>query len=83
MLVCMRTTLVISDPLFKRAKAYAKRHDKHLSDVFAEALADRLAREDQVLREPRTTYKVVPRSLGSPVVDLSDREALHRVMEDA
>ena len=82
MFIWMRTTLVISDPLFKRAKAYAKRHDKHLSDVFSEALADRLAREEQVLCEPRTPYKVVPRSMGSAAVDLSDREALHRVMDE-
>jgi hypothetical protein len=77
----MRTTLVISDELFKRAKSYAKKHDKRLSDVFAEAIAERLAREEQALREPKSVYKVVPRSLGPASVDLADREALNRAMD--
>ncbi|HMP76307.1 MAG TPA: hypothetical protein PKE12_08435 [Kiritimatiellia bacterium] len=79
----MRTTLVIPDPLFKRARAYAKKHDKNLSDVFAEALAERLAREDRSLREPRVRYEVRPRSMGVPVVNLADREALGRVMDES
>lgn len=83
MSICMRTTLVIPDPLFKRAKAYAKKHDKNLSDVFAEALAERLTREDQVLHEPRARYEVKPRSMGAPSVNLSDREALGRVMDES
>ena len=78
----MRTTLVIPDPLFVRAKAYAKRHDRHLSEVFAEALAERLAREEQRLHDPGAAYKVEPRSMGAASVDLSDREALQRVMDE-
>ena len=74
--------MVIPDPLFKRAKMYAKKHDKRLSDVFAEALADRLAREEQALREPRAAYQVMARSMGTAFVDVSDREALQRVMDD-
>ncbi|HMO51800.1 MAG TPA: hypothetical protein PKE26_10175 [Kiritimatiellia bacterium] len=79
----MRTTLVIPDPLFKRAKVYAKKHDKNLSDVFAEALAERLTREDQVLREQRVTFEVKPLSMGAPSVNLSDREALDRIMDES
>lgn len=78
----MRTTLVIPDPLFKRAKVYAKKHDKNLSDVFAEALAERLTREDQALREPREKYKVKTLAMGVPSVNLSDREALNGVMDE-
>jgi len=78
----MRTTLVIPDPLFKRAKLYARKHDKNLSDVFAEALDDRLTREEQAAREPRAKYKVNPASMGTATVDLSDRESLYKIMDD-
>ena len=81
--VRMRTTLVIPDPLFERAKAYAKEHDTSLPDVFAEALAERLARADQLLREPRVAYEVKTRSMGAPSINLSDREALGRAMEES
>ena len=83
MSMCVRTTLVIPDPLFKRARAYAKKHDKNLSDVFAEALAERLIREDQVLREPRVRYEVRAQSMGAPAVNLADREALGLVMDES
>lgn len=79
----MRTTLIIPDPLFKRAKQYARKHDKNLSDVFAEALTDRLARDEQIAREPRPNYKVKTASMGSPAVDLSDREALYKIMDES
>ncbi len=83
MLVCkMRTTLVIPDPLFKRAKLYARKHDKNLSDVFAEALDERLTREEQAVREPRAEYKVKATPMGTASVDLSDRDALNKVMDE-
>lgn len=83
MLVCMRTTIVLPDPLFKRAKKYAKLNDKYLSDFVAEALAERLAREEQSLREPRAVYKVSPRSsMGKALVDVSDRDALHGILDE-
>jgi hypothetical protein len=78
----MRTTLIIPDPLFRRAKAYAKKHDKKLSDLFSEALADRLARDDQSVREERPAYRVKPLSMGVASVDISDRESLNRIMDD-
>lgn len=82
MLVCkMRTTLVIPDPLFKRAKLYARTHGKNLSDVFAEALDERLSRAEQALREPRAEYKVKTASMGAATVDVSDRDALQRIMD--
>lgn len=83
MFICMRTTLVIPDPLYKRAKVYAKKHDKNLSDLFAEAITERLAREDQVLHEPRVNYEVKSVSMGSPAINLADREALGRVMDES
>jgi len=78
----MRTTLVIPDPIFKRAKLYAQKHDKNLSDVFAEALDDRLTREEQAVREPRAQYRVKTVSMGASTVDLADRESLFNLMDD-
>lgn len=78
----MRTTLVIPDPIFKRAKLYAQKNGKNLSDVFAEALDERMNRDEQVMRESRAAYKVRPASMGTATVDLSDRESLYKVMDD-
>ena len=78
----MRTTLVIPDPLFKRAKMYAQTQGKQLSEVFSEALDERLTREEQVVREPRARYTVRSKTMGVPEVDISDRDALYRVMEN-
>ena len=78
----MRTTLVIPDPLYKRAKLYAEKQHKNLSEVFSEALDERLTRDDQAVCEPRAVYKVKPVSMGSPAVDISDRESLFNTMDE-
>lgn len=78
----MRTTLIIADPVFKRAKAYALKHDKNLSEVVTEALDERLSRDERAVREPRPIYTVKPVSMGKPIVDVSDRDALYRIMDE-
>ena len=77
----MRTTLVIPDPLFERAKAYARAHGTKLSDLFAESVAERLNREEQAVRESREVYRVKPKSLGAPKTDLADRDRLYTAMD--
>jgi hypothetical protein len=79
----MRTTLIIPDSLFARAKASARTHDKKLSELFAESVAERLNREEQAVREASGTYRVRPRPMGTPKADLADRDRLYAAMDDA
>jgi hypothetical protein len=78
----MRTTLIVPDPIFVRAKAFARAHGQKLSELFSEAVAERLARAEQAVAEKPAVYRVKPRAMGKPRVDLDDREALLRAMEE-
>jgi len=80
--MAMRTTLIVPDPIFVRAKAFARSHGKKLSDVFSEAMSERLAREELKVGERPTKYRIAPRAMGLPRVDIADREALARIMEE-
>jgi hypothetical protein len=77
----MRTTLVIPEPVCRRAKAVARRQGKTLSGLVTEALSARLAREENQVREVPATYRVTPAAMGKPAVDVSDRNALFQAME--
>lgn len=78
----MRTTLIVPDPVFARAKAFARSHGKKLSEVFSEAMSERLAREEQKAAEKPGSYRITPKGMGLPRIDIADREALARAMED-
>jgi hypothetical protein len=77
----MRTTLVIPDAVFRRAKQAARDKGITLSQLVAESIEIRLIKETKVA-EGKTSYKVKQVSMGVPKVDLSDREALYRAMEE-
>ena len=79
----MRTTLVIPDPVARRAKRVAKEQNKTLSELFTEAMEANLAQAENSVRETPPPYRVVPRSMGFPKVDLSDRAALYDAMEES
>jgi hypothetical protein len=76
----MRTTLMIPDPVCKRAKALARSRKKTLSQVVTEALESKLSREENAVRETPPPYKVRPVALGKPHVDISDRDELEKAM---
>lgn len=79
MLFPMKTTLIIPDHLVRELKRLAARRGKTLSAVVAEVLRRGLA-------EPRGGVKLPPlpaHRMGRPAVDVADREALYRAMEDA
>lgn len=80
MLVCMRTTLNLSEALATEAKACAAAEGRTLTSFIEEALRDRLARLDAPAPEPLPTF-------GDPrtsrfLVDIDDREALWDALEE-
>ena len=78
----MRTTLIIPDPVGIRAKAFAKAHNRTLSDVVTEAIVARLALAEDDVREAPGRYRVGTVPMGQPKVDVNDRDALYRRMEE-
>jgi adenine C2-methylase RlmN of 23S rRNA A2503 and tRNA A37 len=80
--IIMRTTLVIPDPVCKRAKALARRQHKTFSELTAEALVMQLSCQENIVREAESLYRVRPVGMGEPRADVSNRDALYRCMED-
>ena len=76
----MRTTLIIPDAVYHRAKKAAKEQGRTLSELFTESVDIQLTREQQSVRK-RKEYRIQPVSMGVPKVDPNDREALYRTME--
>ena len=77
----MRTTLVIPDPVYHRAKQAAREEGITLSQLFTESVEIRLIRNRKVA-ERKPLYRVNQVSMGVPKVDLNDRETLYRAMEE-
>ena len=78
----MRTTLVIPDPVYKRAKQSARELGCTLSRLVTEPIEIRLAAQANRVAEKRSPYWVKQISMGKPKVDLNNRDALYRVMEE-
>lgn len=77
MIIHMKTTLIIPDELMRTLKRRAATQERTLSDVVAEALQRGLASPG------RTAAAALPvHRMGRPTVDLADRDALYRAMEE-
>jgi hypothetical protein len=78
MLFHMKTTLIIPDHLVRELRKRAAERGETLSAVVAETLRRGLgARIDAEPPTPLPTYR-----MGRPMVDVADRDALYRRMED-
>ena len=77
----MRTTLVIPDAVYRRAKQAASERGCTLSELFTESVEIQLAKSEKV-SEKKKAYRIRPVSMGVPRVDLNDREALYRALEE-
>lgn len=77
----MRTTLVIPDAVYRRAKEAAKKQGRTLSEFFSESAEIMLAKEQRPARK-KTEYRIRAVAMGVPKVDLNDREAVYRAMEE-
>lgn len=77
MLLHMKTTIVLPDPLFARLKKEAAAQRRTLSDLVEAALVSFLERgKETKRRKPLPTFK-----MGPARVDLADREALYAAMD--
>ncbi|MBI4601449.1 MAG: ribbon-helix-helix protein, CopG family [Planctomycetes bacterium] len=73
----VKTTLVIDDQVLVRLKQEATRQDRTISELVEAALRLFLEKRPKKERPPP-----LPRHrAGRPLVDLSDRDALYRVMD--
>jgi hypothetical protein len=78
----MRTTLILPDSIHRRAKAAARRLNRTLSELTAEALELQLLAMERRVRPEGGGFKLKTYEMGEERVDLSDREALYSVMEE-
>ena len=77
----MRTTLIIPDAVFKRAKTVARQRGKNLSQFVSEAITLEIENLAGGVPGAEKPYCVTPISMGKPLVDISDRDVLQRVMD--
>lgn len=81
MLICMRTTLNLSEALASEAKARAAAEGRTLTSFIEEALRDRLAKEEPATpRQPLPTFG--NRHTSRFLVDIDDRDALWDVLDE-
>lgn len=74
----MKTTLILPDHVFRELKRRAAKRGETLSAVVAETLRRGLTAPDPSADlAPLPTYR-----MGLPRVDLADRDALYRAMEE-
>ena len=79
MIFHMRTTLVIDDELFRELKRRALEENRTLSDLTQEVLRRGLEGRKPPRRSPRV--KLPSFAMGSPKVDLADRDQLYEVLD--
>ena len=75
----MKTTLVIDDQIMRRLKMEAARRRSTLSELVEAALRSML---DSSSSAPRPLPPLPVYDLGGANVDLADRDALYRLMEE-
>lgn len=75
-----RTTLVLEDVCMDGVRHLARQEERDISDVVNELLRDGLRRR----REHRAkAFDLPARPMGRPSVNVADRDALERAMENA
>ena len=78
----MRTTLVIPDSIYARARKAAGQLHKTVSELVSEAIELRLLALNEASARPAKALKIKSFSMGKEQADLSNREALYRKMEE-
>ncbi len=74
----MKTTLILPDHLVRQLKHRAAEQGTTLSAVVAEALRRGLEPNPAIELPPLPSYH-----MGPPLVDVADRDALYRAMEES
>jgi hypothetical protein len=75
-----RTTVNIDASVLRQLKRRAAEEGKSLGDVISELLAPELAAESRDVRSERFRWRAA--SMGTPRVDLEDKEAVRRALGD-
>jgi hypothetical protein len=78
----MRTTLVISDPVYRRAKRTAKEQGVRLSALITEATEEFLRRESAGKGKAMNKIAIESYSMGQPKADIDNRDELYRALEE-
>ena len=73
----MKTTLILPDHVVRELKRRAARRGETLSAIVAETLRRGLAVKDA----PDELPPLPSHHMGTPLVDLADRDALYRAMD--
>lgn len=79
-MICMRTTLNISDALASEAKKRAIKEGRTLTSFIEEALRDRLARTEERSSTPPLPTFGDPKT-SSFLIDIDDKDALWAALE--
>lgn len=72
-----RTTLDLDEVVLRRLRDLGRREHKSMGQVASELLAPAITREEAV-QEP---LKLIRRHMGTPAIDLDDKEALGRMLD--
>ncbi len=78
----MRTTIIIPDTIFIRAKDLAKHRGIQLSQFISEALELRMLAEDNRKNQKDKKITINSFSMGQPTVDINNRDELYTVMDN-
>lgn len=78
----MRTTLVIPDTVYERVRRQATEQGRNISELVTEAVVCRLAETEDARCADRPAFRFTAYAMGEPQVDITDRDALARAMED-
>jgi predicted transcriptional regulator len=83
MMMCVRTTLILPDDLYRDVKRAAADGDRTVTSFVEEALRAALTRHNASTTAARTPYRVAPAGSGGlqPGVDLTDTAPLLDTME--
>lgn len=73
-----RTTLNLDPSVMRELRERSARERKSIGDLASQLLARGLREEG---KEPSPTFSWVSRDLGKPMVDLKDKEALNKVLD--
>lgn len=83
MLICMRTTLMLPDDLYREVKRVAAASDRTMTSFVEEALRTALAQHAASARKAGPRFSIEPMGEGGlqPGIDLTDSAALLDAME--
>lgn len=78
----MRTTIILPDPIYERAKYIAREQGSSLSTFISEAIETFITRESVNKSSDRSKYRLKTFDLGNPAINISNREEIYKVLED-